>query len=122
MHIFCCCTLGTTQFSPCRWSRWWWEIVANNFFSFLVAHLSKVKSAMAGFQLPVANIPDWAQQIPEDQWKQRLVDKLSSPAKTERPTSRGKSKHSSAATDSNSRQAPAKRTDKDSEWPGATGT
>lgn len=43
------------------------------------AQLSKVKSAMAGFQLPRANIPDWARHIPEDEWKQQLVNRLASP-------------------------------------------
>lgn len=31
---------------------------------------------MSGFQLPPANIPDWAQNIPEDQWKQQLIARL----------------------------------------------
>lgn len=86
---------------------------------------------MAGFQLPVANIPDWAQQIPEDQWKQRLVDKLTSPAKTDRLTSsRGKSKQLPAASDSNNCDATdsnncddvAKQMDNDTTWPGTSGT
>ncbi|KAL8589706.1 hypothetical protein ACOMHN_027214 [Nucella lapillus] len=42
------------------------------------AQLTKVKSAMVGFQLPKASIPDWAQHIPEDQWKQ-VVNRLTSP-------------------------------------------
>jgi len=77
---------------------------------------------MAGFQLPVANIPDWAQRIPEDQWKQQLVDKLTSPAKTDRPTSRGKSKHVPDATDSSNGEAVKEQTDSDTSWPGTSGT
>lgn len=44
------------------------------------AHLSKVKSAMAGFQLPKANVPEWARHISEDEWKQHLIHKLTSPS------------------------------------------
>ncbi|KAK7506993.1 hypothetical protein BaRGS_00001844 [Batillaria attramentaria] len=40
------------------------------------AQVSKVKSAMAGFKLPTANIPDWARQVSEDQWKQQLFSRL----------------------------------------------
>lgn len=31
---------------------------------------------MANFALPQASIPDWAQSITEEQWKQTLDDRL----------------------------------------------
>lgn len=40
--------------------------------------MDQVKSAMASFRLPPANIPDWAKDIPEDQWRQCLVTRLAS--------------------------------------------
>lgn len=36
----------------------------------------QVMSAMANFALPQASIPDWAQSITEDQWKQTLNDRI----------------------------------------------
>ncbi|KAK7104641.1 male-enhanced antigen 1-like isoform X2 [Littorina saxatilis] len=88
-------------------------------------HLSKVKSAMAGFQLPAANIPDWVKQVPEDQWKQRIVGKLTSPAgETNKLTSGSKtrSKQSAAVTDTSSGEASHKKINCSEEWPGTGGT
>jgi hypothetical protein len=31
---------------------------------------------MSGFRLPSDNIPVWAQNIPEDQWKTLLLNKI----------------------------------------------
>ncbi|KPJ12025.1 hypothetical protein RR48_06395 [Papilio machaon] len=36
----------------------------------------EVMSAMANFALPEASIPEWAQSISEEQWKQTLNDRL----------------------------------------------
>ncbi|XP_073949396.1 uncharacterized protein [Choristoneura fumiferana] len=36
----------------------------------------QVMSAMANFALPQASIPDWAQSITEEQWKQTLNDRI----------------------------------------------
>ncbi|KAI8422385.1 hypothetical protein MSG28_006245 [Choristoneura fumiferana] len=36
----------------------------------------EVMSAMANFALPQASIPDWAQSITEEQWKQTLNDRI----------------------------------------------
>ncbi|KAG7306472.1 hypothetical protein JYU34_009107 [Plutella xylostella] len=36
----------------------------------------QVMSAMANFELPQTSIPQWAQCITEDQWKQTLRDKI----------------------------------------------
>ncbi|VVC89963.1 unnamed protein product [Leptidea sinapis] len=36
----------------------------------------QVISAMANFQLPQTSIPEWAQSISEDQWKQTLHDRI----------------------------------------------
>lgn len=33
-------------------------------------------SAMANFALPQASIPEWAQSINEEQWKQTLKDRI----------------------------------------------
>ncbi|XP_052769530.1 male-enhanced antigen 1-like isoform X2 [Mya arenaria] len=38
-------------------------------------HVEKVKSVMTAIQIPMANIPDWAKSLSEDQW-QGHVDKL----------------------------------------------
>ncbi|XP_011315416.1 male-enhanced antigen 1 [Fopius arisanus] len=38
--------------------------------------ISQVKSAMAKFTLPVDAIPEWAQSVSEEQWKNRLIDKI----------------------------------------------
>ncbi|XP_041355100.1 male-enhanced antigen 1-like [Gigantopelta aegis] len=39
--------------------------------------VAKIKAAMAGFQLPTTNIPDWAKEISDDEWKEKLVSKIS---------------------------------------------
>ncbi|WAR19302.1 hypothetical protein MAR_001140 [Mya arenaria] len=39
------------------------------------SHVEKVKSVMTAIQIPMANIPDWAKSLSEDQW-QGHVDKL----------------------------------------------
>lgn len=33
-------------------------------------------TAMANFALPQASIPEWAQSVTEDQWKQTLNDRI----------------------------------------------
>ncbi|XP_068632823.1 male-enhanced antigen 1 [Battus philenor] len=38
--------------------------------------VQQVMSAMANFALPETSIPEWAQSISEDQWKQTLNDRL----------------------------------------------
>lgn len=42
----------------------------------------KIKSAMSGFKLPASAIPEWAQVVPEENWKslldQRIRDKIGS--------------------------------------------
>ena len=45
------------------------------FFSLLfhVGHESAILKAMSGFQLPPESIPAWAQNIPEDQWRQQVI-------------------------------------------------
>ena len=39
---------------------------------------------MTGFTLPSSHVPDWANVIPEDEWKARLISSL----KTKQPGSR----------------------------------
>lgn len=39
-------------------------------------HAEKIRSAMSGFQLPTAHIPDWARTITEDQWREQVVNRL----------------------------------------------
>lgn len=36
----------------------------------------EVRLAMANFTLPSSSIPEWAANIPEDQWKQKLIDRI----------------------------------------------
>jgi hypothetical protein len=36
----------------------------------------EVKAAMANFALPVSAIPEWASAVPEEQWKQQLLDQI----------------------------------------------
>ncbi|KAL5103482.1 hypothetical protein TcWFU_001856 [Taenia crassiceps] len=38
---------------------------------------AEIKACLRGFQLPDANLPNWAKQIPEEVWKQRLLQRLS---------------------------------------------
>ncbi|XP_015117286.1 male-enhanced antigen 1 [Diachasma alloeum] len=45
--------------------------------------ISQVKSAMATFTLPKAAIPEWAQSVSEEQWKNRLIDKIKEMQKRE---------------------------------------
>ncbi|XP_052105166.1 uncharacterized protein LOC127738099 isoform X2 [Mytilus californianus] len=33
----------------------------------------KIKTVMKKIQLPLCNIPDWAKDIPEDQWKEKIA-------------------------------------------------
>jgi len=35
-----------------------------------------VRNAMAGFSLPAINIPDWAKDISEDDWKETLINTI----------------------------------------------
>lgn len=39
--------------------------------------INEVKKAMLNFTLPAGNIPEWAKHIPEDQWKDNLLHKIS---------------------------------------------
>ncbi|GAB6020650.1 hypothetical protein CHUAL_003320 [Chamberlinius hualienensis] len=41
-------------------------------------HIETIKASMAGFTLPASSIPDWANVIPEDQWKKQLFQMISS--------------------------------------------
>lgn len=59
--------------------------------------VTNVKSAMAGFKLPSANIPDWAHNVPEDQWKQQLIARLRSPASSGQPRTAGASNDSGSS-------------------------
>lgn len=36
----------------------------------------EVRAAMANFALPLSAIPDWASAVPEEQWKQQLLDRI----------------------------------------------
>ncbi|KAM7541246.1 hypothetical protein Aperf_G00000025244 [Anoplocephala perfoliata] len=49
---------------------------------------AEIKACLKGFQLPEANMPLWAKQIPEEVWKQRLLQRIPpQPAASEtRPT------------------------------------
>ncbi|XP_001602458.1 male-enhanced antigen 1 [Nasonia vitripennis] len=38
--------------------------------------INQVKSAMASFTLPTTAIPDWANSISEDQWKEQLIHRI----------------------------------------------
>lgn len=41
---------------------------------------AEIKACLRNFQLPDANLPAWAKQIPEEVWKQRLLQRLSPPS------------------------------------------
>lgn len=43
-----------------------------------LGQVDTIKAAMTGFELPSKNIPDWAREITEDQWKDRLLSSLKS--------------------------------------------
>jgi hypothetical protein len=36
----------------------------------------QVRAAMANFSLPASAIPGWASAVPEEQWKQQLLDRI----------------------------------------------
>lgn len=38
--------------------------------------VNEVKQAMVNFTLPPSSIPEWANNIPEEQWKQQLISRL----------------------------------------------
>lgn len=38
--------------------------------------VNEVKQAMANFTLPATSFPDWAKNIPEEQWKDHLMERL----------------------------------------------
>ncbi|XP_015609096.1 male-enhanced antigen 1 [Cephus cinctus] len=38
--------------------------------------INQVKSAMASFTLPTTAIPEWANTVSEEQWKQQLIDRI----------------------------------------------
>lgn len=42
------------------------------------AKANEVKLAMANFTLPSSSIPDWAANIPEEQWKEQLINRIQS--------------------------------------------
>jgi len=39
-------------------------------------HIDKIKAAMSGFLLPITSIPSWAIEIPEEQWKEHLLERI----------------------------------------------
>ena len=55
---------------------------------------------MAGIKLPIANIPDWAQNVPEDSWKEHLLNRLSTPPASSQRQSNNKSKGGSKKNES----------------------
>ncbi|KAK6181739.1 hypothetical protein SNE40_009533 [Patella caerulea] len=42
-------------------------------------HAAEIKAAMAGFQLPVSHVPEWAKNVSDDQWKDKVVSQILSP-------------------------------------------
>lgn len=38
--------------------------------------INQVKLAMASFTLPNTAIPEWANSVSEEQWKQQLIDRI----------------------------------------------
>lgn len=38
--------------------------------------VDEVKQAMASFTLPSTSIPEWASKIPEEDWKQELMERI----------------------------------------------
>ena len=53
-----------------------WLVAHEKSLSSITGHVDKIRSAMAGFQLPTAHIPDWARTITEDQWREQVVNRL----------------------------------------------
>ncbi|ESO99533.1 hypothetical protein LOTGIDRAFT_113458 [Lottia gigantea] len=44
-------------------------------------HAAEIKAAMAGFKLPMSNVPDWAKNVSDEQWKDTIIPKILSPEK-----------------------------------------
>ncbi|KAK6620042.1 hypothetical protein RUM44_006442 [Polyplax serrata] len=40
------------------------------------AKVEQIKHAMAGFKLPSTVIPPWAEKIPEEEWKEQIINKI----------------------------------------------
>ncbi|VDD76162.1 unnamed protein product [Mesocestoides corti] len=38
---------------------------------------AEIKASLSGFELPDSGLPAWAKQIPEEVWKQRLLERIS---------------------------------------------
>ncbi|VDL14610.1 unnamed protein product [Hymenolepis diminuta] len=49
---------------------------------------TEIKAYLSGFKLPEAYLPTWAMQIPEEVWKQRLLQRISSQSAAAAPTSK----------------------------------
>ncbi|KAE8738397.1 hypothetical protein FOCC_FOCC016119 [Frankliniella occidentalis] len=47
---------------------------------------AQIRAAMAGFSLPPSAVPAWASSIPEELWKEKLLDKLQQVSNSPGPT------------------------------------
>lgn len=55
-----------------------WNAPAPHDIEMDVEKANEVRQAMANFTLPSTSIPDWAASIPEDQWKEQLINRIQS--------------------------------------------
>ncbi|KAJ8890826.1 hypothetical protein PR048_010335 [Dryococelus australis] len=45
-------------------------------FDLGVDKVQAVQEAMSGVTLPASAIPEWAASVPEDQWRQQIMDRI----------------------------------------------
>lgn len=53
-----------------------WNQPASSNLALDGGQMEKIKSVMAGIQLPASSIPDWAKSLSDDQWKSQVVSRL----------------------------------------------
>lgn len=53
-----------------------WNQARQTDISLETGHAEKIKSLMSGIQLPTANIPDWARNMSEEDWQEKVVKVL----------------------------------------------
>lgn len=61
-------------------------------------HVDTIKSAMAGFSLPMTSLPPWATVVPETEWKAQLLSRLG-PVKCVAKTTDSKCKKAVVSSD-----------------------
>ncbi|KAH9519031.1 hypothetical protein Btru_008945 [Bulinus truncatus] len=62
-------------------------------FSLDSAQESKIIGAMSGFSLPVESIPDWAKNLPDDQWPLQILERIGRKSDSKKSIDEHKKQH-----------------------------